>query len=80
MMLTQSEAAQALRIPVRTWEHLRVSGDGPVYQNWPTLCTGITLTNQCFFFCVSFLIFEREATDGTGMQVGGNGGATAGSR
>jgi excisionase family DNA binding protein len=31
MMLTQSEAAQMLRISVRTLERLRVSGGGPTY-------------------------------------------------
>jgi excisionase family DNA binding protein len=31
MMLTQSEAAQMLRVSVRTLERLRVSGDGPTY-------------------------------------------------
>jgi hypothetical protein len=31
MMLTQSEAAQALRVSVRTLERLCVSGNGPVY-------------------------------------------------
>jgi excisionase family DNA binding protein len=31
MMLTQSEAAQMLRVSVRTLERLRVSGSGPTY-------------------------------------------------
>jgi excisionase family DNA binding protein len=31
MILTQSEAAQFLRVSVRTLERLRVSGEGPTY-------------------------------------------------